>query len=348
MIFSEEVINWYLKNKRDLPWRDTNDAYIIWLSEIIMQQTRVEQGMPYFNRFLENYPTVSHFASATEDEILKLWQGLGYYSRGRNMHYTANLVMDEHGGYFPTSYDKLIKLKGVGEYTAAAIASFSVGEAKAVVDGNVFRLLSRYFGVDIPINSTKGKKTFGELADEIMDREQPGIYNQAVMEFGALQCKPFNPDCPTCPLRPGCYAFRNRKVKELPVKLKQVASKDRYFYYFVVSKNNRLLVNKRGANDIWQNLYELPLFETSQAVSIEELLASPEVRSNFGDVLAKKITGPIKHVLSHQNLHATFIEIQDFEERFASKMNWQYVDYEEVRNLAQPKLIFSFLNKFLN
>ena len=220
MNFAEEIIEWYQLHKRDLPWRNTNDPYIIWLSEIIMQQTRVEQGMPYFNRFAEKYPTVKQFANAKEEEILKLWQGLGYYSRGRNMHHTAKIVMEEHAGYFPSSYDSLIKLKGIGEYTAAAISSFSSNEAKAVVDGNVFRLLSRYFGIDTPINSGKGKKLFTELANELLDKSQAGEFNQAIMEFGSLQCKPKNPDCLACPLQVGCEAKKSNRIQELPIKIK--------------------------------------------------------------------------------------------------------------------------------
>ncbi|NDE64067.1 MAG: A/G-specific adenine glycosylase [Chlamydiae bacterium] len=220
MNFSEEIIEWYQKHKRDLPWRNTNDPYIIWLSEIIMQQTRVEQGTPYFNRFVEKYPSVKHFASATEAEILKLWQGLGYYSRGRNMHQTAQAVMEEHAGYFPKNYESLIRLKGIGEYTAAAIASFSSNEAKAVVDGNVFRLLSRYFGIDTPINTGRGKKIFTDLANELIDKKQAGIFNQAMMEFGSLQCKPKNPVCIACPLQMTCEIdlplFETESQAEIP------------------------------------------------------------------------------------------------------------------------------------
>src|SRR5690606_30446823 len=220
MHFIKEVIAWYLVNKRDLPWRKTQDPYIIWLSEIILQQTRVEQGLPYFHRFLEKYPTVSDFAAADEDEILNLWQGLGYYSRGRNMHKTSKIVMEEHGGYFPSKYEDLLKLKGVGEYTAAAISSFSVGEVKAVVDGNVFRLLSRFFGLQEVINSPQGKRAFTELANDVINKHDSGTSNQAMMEFGAMVCKPRNPDCIVCPLSQQCFALRNDMIAILPLKKK--------------------------------------------------------------------------------------------------------------------------------
>lgn len=347
MDFAQIIINWYQKHKRDLPWRHTSDPYVIWLSEIIMQQTRVEQGTPYFDRFAEKYPTVADFASAEEGEILKLWQGLGYYSRGRNMHYTAQMVMEEHGGYFPSDYNSLLKLKGIGEYTAAAISSFSANEARAVVDGNVFRLLARYFGIDIPTNSGKGKKVFTELANELIDKEQAGIYNQAAMEFGSLVCKPKKPDCPICPLKAGCTAFRTGLINALPVKIKNQKIRERYFYYIVVIDKNGILMNQRGANDIWENLYELPLFETSTLVDAGSLIAQENFINTFGSkVHLKSVTGPIKHILSHQKLFATFIEIEYNQEQFVSEKNWKYVKFEDLEKLAQPKIVFQFLENF--
>ncbi|MGZ3777674.1 MAG: A/G-specific adenine glycosylase, partial [Bacteroidia bacterium] len=221
MNFADEVTRWYLKNKRQLPWRDTADAYVIWLSEIILQQTRVEQGLPYFYRFIEKYPTVQSFAEASEGEILNLWQGLGYYSRGRNMLKTAREVVEKYGGIFPSAYNQLISLKGIGEYTAAAISSFAANEARAVVDGNVYRVLARYFGISEPINGSRGKKIFQDVADELLNKEHPGTHNQAMMEFGAMLCRPKNPDCGICPLRAGCYAFTNGEIASLPQKLKK-------------------------------------------------------------------------------------------------------------------------------
>src|SRR6202000_1451988 len=228
MNFSDELITWYNTNKRTLPWRDTTDAYLIWLSEIILQQTRVEQGLPYYYRFAEKYPTISHFAAAHEDDILKLWQGLGYYSRGRNMLKTAKLVQELYSGNFPTSYDDLIKLKGIGEYTAAAISSFSANEARAVVDGNVYRVLARFFGVDEPINSTTGKKVFQAMANELLNRQHPALHNQTMMEFGAMLCKPKNPACGICPVRSACYAFLNNATTALPVKINKIKIRERF------------------------------------------------------------------------------------------------------------------------
>ncbi len=347
MKFSEEIIEWYQKYKRDLPWRNTSDPYIIWLSEIIMQQTRVEQGMPYFNRFAEKYPTVKHFASATEEEILKLWQGLGYYSRGRNMYQTSQAVMEEHAGYFPRDYDSLIRLKGIGEYTAAAISSFSSNEAKAVVDGNVFRLLSRYFGIDTPINSGKGKKIFTDLANELLDQIQAGIFNQAMMEFGSLQCKPKNPDCLKCPFQTSCEARLKNRINELPVKIKAQKSRDRYFNYILAIKNDQILVNKRRSGDIWENMIDLPLFETESRTEVPDLIRSENFIKAFGkEVLIRSSSKPIKHVLSHQKLHTTFIQIENFTENFLQDQAWYYVSREELENLPQPKLIFQFFENF--
>lgn len=348
MNFTQEVVSWYRLNKRDLPWRETRDPYIIWLSEIIMQQTRVEQGMPYFMRFAENYPTVADFAMATEDEILKHWQGLGYYSRGRNMHHTAQMVMENHAGYFPSSYDELLKLKGVGEYTAAAISSFSANEAKAVVDGNVFRLLSRYFGIDTPINSTAGKKEFSTLANQVLDKADPGTYNQAVMEFGSLQCKPVKPDCSICPLQPGCVAYQSNRVDILPVKLKSKPVRERYFNFIVAMQDQRVLICKRGPKDIWQNLYQLPLFETELPVIPASLIREPDFTRVFGEnVKIKTVSQPIRHLLSHQRLTAQFIEITGYQDQEIAENGLFYADSTDLSTLAQPKLIFEFLEKFL-
>jgi len=347
MNFSEEIIEWYKENKRELPWRNTDDPYIIWLSEIIMQQTRVEQGTPYFNRFAEKYPSVQHFAEAKEEEILKLWQGLGYYSRGRNMHHTAQFVMEHHAGYFPTNYESLIKLKGIGEYTAAAISSFSSNEARAVVDGNVFRLLSRYFGIETPINSGKGKKLFTDLANELLDKSQAGVFNQAIMEFGSLQCKPKNPDCLVCPLQAACEAKRTNRIHELPVKIKSQKSRDRFFNYILVLKEDQILLNKRGAGDIWENLYDLPLFESNSPCTARELTQSMEFIDCFGNnVQITSISKAIKHVLSHQNLHTNFIQIENYSEEFITKKKWFFVNQDELNNYAQPKLIFHFLENY--
>lgn len=346
MEFGQEIIAWYHRHQRALPWRETSDPYLIWLSEIILQQTRVEQGLPYYYRFSEHYPTVADFAAADEGAILKDWQGLGYYSRARNMHYTAKLVMEKYQGRFPGSYDELIQLKGIGEYTAAAISSFSQNEAKAVVDGNVFRLLSRYFGIDTPINSTQGKKLFADLASQLLLVEQPGLYNQAVMEFGALQCKPKNPLCETCPLQADCSAFKTNRITELPVKLKTLKIRERFFNYVVIRTGAGLLMKKRGPNDIWQNLYDFPLFETAVLSTPEVLVQDLEFTKHFGhNVRINSVHGPVKHLLSHQRLWAQFIEIEPSSVQHLDS-DWIWVDPEDLKNLAQPKLIFEFLINF--
>ncbi len=347
MQFGKIIIDWYQHHQRDLPWRSTSDPYVIWLSEVILQQTRVEQGMPYFHRFLAHYPTVADFAKADEGEILKDWQGLGYYSRARNMHFTAKMVMQDYAGEFPKSYSELIKLKGIGEYTAAAIASFSNNEAKAVVDGNVFRLLSRYYGIDEPINSTKGKKLFFELANELIIPELAGLYNQAVMEFGALQCKPKNPNCANCPLMLSCEAYKTNRVVKLPVKLKKLKIRERYFNYFVLSKDSSVLLRKRGPQDIWQNLYEFPLLESTKLLTPDEIVLDEGFIQLFGkQVVFKSTHGPVKHVLTHQRLFAQFFELEINPENINFEENCVWIDKNELENFAKPKLIFDFLVNF--
>jgi A/G-specific adenine glycosylase len=347
MDFAAELVEWYQQNKRDLPWRNTNDAYVIWLSEIILQQTRVEQGLPYFYRFVEKYPDVRRFAAAEEGDILKLWQGLGYYSRGRNMLKTARLVLEQYDGKFPRSYDQLIKLKGIGEYTAAAISSFAANEAKAVVDGNVYRVLARYFGVDVPINSTQGKKIFQALADELLDGQQPGLHNQAMMEFGAMLCKPKNPACGICPVRQGCFAFANNAITTLPVKINKLKVRDRYFNYFLIIEGDTLILNKRGEKDIWANMYDLPLIETNLMVSDVELASLPQIADIFGDSAEiLEISPTYKHILTHQRLHVRFIKLKATS--FNLQKQWFFSGVESLEKLAFPKIIFIFIENIFN
>ncbi|MBV8390205.1 MAG: A/G-specific adenine glycosylase [Mucilaginibacter sp.] len=347
MNFPDELIQWYFKNKRDLPWRNTTNAYVIWLSEIILQQTRVEQGLPYFHRFLEKYPDVRAFATADEGEILNLWQGLGYYSRGRNMLKTARQVVSEFGGEFPVKYEQLIHLKGIGEYTASAISSFSANEAKAVVDGNVFRVLARYFGISEPVDSHKGKKLFQEVANDILSKDNPGLHNQAIMEFGAMLCKPKNPDCAICPVRSGCYACTNNAISELPKKLKKSKIRERFLHYIVVTDGDTILMNKRDEKDIWANMYDFPLFESSHRLSAEQVLALPEFKSYFGENSQIIDIYPIKkHVLTHQHLYAQFIHVRDKPIKLEQK--WFYTNVNFLKKFAMPKIIFIFINNLFN
>eukprot|EP01133_Synstelium_polycarpum_P013177 gene13177-15486_t len=339
MNFQKEIEKWYEINKRDLPWRHTRDPYVIWLSEIILQQTRVEQGLPYFKRFLEAYPSVKDFAAADEQQVLKLWQGLGYYSRGRNMLFTAREVERYHEGRFPVQYEELIKLKGIGEYTAAAISSFSSGEARAVLDGNVFRVLSRYFGIDTPINSSEGKKEFTALAQELLKGQNAMVYNQAIMEFGALQCKPKSPDCIVCPLQESCYALRHKRVNDLPVKLKKLVKRNRYFNYFILKQGEKILVNKRGEGDIWQHLYDFPLLETLSEHELFNQDLDQQIRNAYGkDVLIRSLMAT-KHVLTHQIIYVQFFALDNYIINFNSGADIKWVSRAELDELPQPKVI---------
>ena len=310
MSFNSNLTNWFDKNKRELPWRKSKDPYKIWLSEIILQQTQVKQGLPYYNKFLKNYPTVYELARSTEDEVLKNWQGLGYYSRARNLHSTAKYIVHQLNGVFPKKYIDLIKLKGVGDYTASAIASICFDESVAVLDGNVFRVLSRYFGIEIPINSTQGIKHFKSLAKSLLPKKRIGDYNQAVMEFGALQCKPKSPNCSICPININCVAFTTNNTKNLPIKIKRSKIKDRYFNFLVyLTKKTETVIEKRNVKGIWQQLYQFPLIETESSVSKKKLMSSKKGLEKYNLInpeieLINK--SEIVHKLSHQRLHIKF------------------------------------------
>lgn len=347
MSFNSELAAWYKQNKRTLPWRDTNDPYVIWLSEIILQQTRVDQGLPYFHRFLDKYPDVTGFAAASEDEILKLWQGLGYYSRGRNMLKTARTVQEVYGGRFPQNYAELIRLKGIGEYTASAIASFSSNEPRAVVDGNVYRVLARYLGISEPINTVKAKKIFQEAANELLDKQNPGVHNQAMMELGAMICKPKNPACGLCPVRTGCYAFLNNATTALPAKISRAKVRERFFSYFLVTDGETILMNKRGDRDIWANMYDLPLLETAALIESNKFHAIPGIVELFGEDVTVLETFPvITHLLTHQRLQVQFIKVQYH--TFTLRENWFYTPVENIKSFAMPKIIFIFLKNIFN
>jgi A/G-specific adenine glycosylase len=348
MNFGSEIIRWYHHHKRDLPWRNTRDPYHIWLSEIILQQTRVEQGLAYYLRFIEKYQTVEKLAAATEDQVLKQWQGLGYYSRARNLHQTAKEVVKKYKSHFPEDYDQIRSLKGIGEYTAAAILSFSFNKKFPVVDGNVFRLLSRYFGIDTPVNSSKAKKEFYSLAGELLEDHSPSVFNQAIMEFGSRQCKPQNPDCGVCPLRLNCVAFAQKKVGQLPVKNQKPGIRNRYFHYIVVYENEKLFLNKRNGSDIWKNLHDFPLIETSKKLSEKKLISSEAWKTLFGKskIKLKSVSPEYRHLLSHQTIHAKFYEVDSHSKKvFAGRNKFTLVSAKELKKLAIPKLIENYLEK---
>jgi A/G-specific adenine glycosylase len=343
MKFSNVLVQWYLQNKRDLPWRKTNNPYKIWLSEIILQQTRVDQGMAYYFKFIEHFPTVFHLAKASEEEVLKLWQGLGYYSRARNLHFSAKYIVNELGGHFPSSYIEILKLKGVGDYTASAIASICYNEATAVVDGNVYRVLARYFGIATPINSNIGIKEFKLLAQKLLNSTISGTHNQAVMEFGARMCKPQNPDCEICPLNESCVALQKQTVKTLPVKEKKLTIKKRYFNYLVVqTPNNKTIIEKREKG-IWINLYQFPLLESAHEIDVNQLTTSEKFEKLFGELNAsvKLFNQPmVVHKLSHQHIYTKFWIINTPNSAKFS-LNW-----DEIKRFPVPILIDNFLNEY--
>ena len=301
--FSLQIIDWYRRTKRNLPWRDTNNPYFIWLSEIILQQTRVNQGMEYYFKFITNYPTVIDLANADEQRVLNDWQGLGYYSRARNLHATAKIIKENYNGIFPSKYNEILKLKGVGSYTAAAISSFAYNLPHAVVDGNVYRVLSRLFDISTPIDSNEGQKDFTLLAQELLDKSNPSEHNQAIMEFGALQCTPSNPSCPTCIFHDRCLSLRNKTIQERPIKKGKTKIRSRYFHYLHFEDQDSIIIQKRTKKDIWQHLFEFPLIE--KELEIDEDIIRNEIKEKTG-LEPISITQLPKHILSHQHIYATF------------------------------------------
>ncbi|WP_203256124.1 A/G-specific adenine glycosylase [Hyunsoonleella ulvae] len=343
MSFSNILINWYSDNKRNLPWRKTKDPYFIWLSEIILQQTQVKQGLPYYEAFVSQFPTVFDLAKAEESEVLKLWQGLGYYSRARNLHFTAKYIVDELNGEFPNTYKGLLQLKGVGDYTASAIASICFDEPAAVVDGNVYRVLSRYFGINTPINSTAGIKAFKALAQELIPKKDPATFNQAIMEFGATQCRPKNPDCMFCPFQDTCVAYNKGMIDTLPVKLKKLKVKQRYFNFLVfLSEDKQTILEKREGKGIWQNLYQFPLIETEQHLEYDAFLKLVKKQPNLKNKafeLHQYNNVPKVHKLSHQHLNTTFWTItMDTVENG--------IPFEKITEYPVPILIGKFIEGF--
>lgn len=347
MSFSTQLIRWYRKNKRNLPWRETTDPYKIWLSEIILQQTRVEQGLPYYLRYTKAYPTLADFALAQEDEILKLWQGLGYYSRARNMLNTAKQLIKLYNGKFPKKYEELLLLKGIGPYTAAAIASFAFNQAVPVVDGNVFRVLSRFLGIYEPVNNSAARKLFTEAAFELLDKKNPAEFNQAIMEFGATLCKPAKPDCAACPVSAACFAFAKNKIAELPAKTPKTKQRIRYFNYFYFSKNGNTFLKKRGAKDIWQGLYEFPLIETPKPTTPEELFELPDFRKWVQNLEVKIINwhSAKKHILSHQIIYARFWQIEIVKGNLKPDKSVIRVSEERLSEYPVPRILDIYLKK---
>jgi len=347
--FNSKTHSWYSLYKRDLPWRNTRDPYLIWLSEIILQQTRIDQGMAYYSRFADEFPTILALADASEDQILKLWQGLGYYSRARNLHFTAKFIQQNYNGIFPEDYNSIRSLKGIGEYTAAAISSISFNLEYPTVDGNVFRVLSRFFGISEPIDTGTGKKIFNELAKELIKGTDPGMHNQAIMEFGALQCTPKNPGCNQCPLNERCFAFLNQKIAELPVKKNKTKQRDRYFNYLVLSFKDHTWLRKRVENDIWKNLFEFPIIETENEINIEGLITQTEFQrfvSIADQTVIRNVSDWKIHILSHQRIHYRFVRVQLTDE-INGTTDLIRVNKEDIFNFAVPKLLETYLHEYV-
>lgn len=344
------ILDWYEKHKRELPWRNTKEPYNIWLSEIILQQTRVKQGLPYYEKFIEAFPTVFDLAQASEEKVLRLWQGLGYYSRARNLHQTAKWVAEENEGKFPSNYRELLKLKGVGEYTAAAIASFAFDEDVAVLDGNVFRVWARYFDINTPINTPRGKKQFFEIAQKMLLKGKAAAFNQAIMEFGAIQCSFPKPNCLFCPLQSGCSAFEKNLQDKLPVKEKKIKIKERYFYYLILQKGDKLALKQRDASNIWGGLYDFYLIEKN--VTLDKIEVLNEVQLIFQEAQYKilKESTTYKHILTHQRIFAQFLwvdvsKIEIENQEFFKKQSFNFFTAKEIQDLPKPILIHNYLQK---
>ena len=344
------LLAWYPRHRRDLPWRHTRDPYAIWLSEVILQQTRVAQGLPYYETFLRAYPTVQDLAAAPEAEVLRYWQGLGYYSRARNMHRTARQVVEEYVGYFPNSYAGLLKLRGIGPYTAAAIASFAFDEPVAVLDGNVYRVLARLFGLHSDIAAPSSRKEFQAVADQHIPASAPADFNQAIMEFGAIQCTPAKPDCLFCPVQPSCWAFQHGQVTLLPVKSKAKKARTRYFHYFVLRHGTLVYLRERGGKDIWQGLYDFALAETDAAeLPAAELLRHLNALGAAIDTSqAAEPSTAYRHVLSHQKLEVRFHDLplmQALPGATLRDLGLRAYSTAEIEALPKPKLIANYIEQ---
>ena len=340
--FVNQLIKWYHHNGRDLPWRNTTDPYKIWLSEIILQQTRIAQGLPYYHKFIDAYPSVHDLANAQEQEVLRLWQGLGYYSRARNLHTCAKQVVENYEGVFPDSYIELLNLKGVGKYTASAIASFAFDENKAVVDGNVFRVLSRYFGIEDDIADAKTFKIFEQLADDLVKGNNAADFNQGIMDFGAIQCTPKSPSCGICTFSETCDAYNTNSQHFLPVKSKKVKVKERHFAYLVLEYRGELLLKERGPKDVWQGLNDFPLLESQKSMSEEEVFNSISTEA----LIHLETSSAYKHVLTHQRIFATFYRFKVKDSSNFVKLQEAYgvgaFNRIEIEELPKPILIDNY------
>ncbi len=344
--FTRNLLHWNKKkNTRAMPWKGEKDPYKIWLSEIILQQTRVEQGLAYYEKFIREFPTVHDLANADEKKVFKLWEGLGYYTRCKNLIATAKKISVEFKGKFPSTYNEIKELKGIGPYTAAAISSFAFNEPQAVVDGNVQRVIARYFGITTPIDTTSGKKLYQELAQALLDEKQPGIYNQAIMDFGAVVCKPQNPLCHECVQQPDCEAFRHDQVKMLPVKEKSLVKKDRWLYYFIIEFEGKVFIRLRTGKDIWENLHEFVLFESPGPVeeNFHEL--------GFLQTLLKGQSFTVEHIskvyrqqLTHQNIHGQFITLT-VNQPVPALSDFSLVERKRLKEYAFPRLINTYLEE---
>ena len=347
--FADLLIGWYQYRKRDLPWRHTLDPYRIWLSEVILQQTRVKQGLPYYEVFVSRFPTVFDLAAASQQEVLRLWQGLGYYSRARNMQYTAQLIVNQYDGVFPENFAGLLKLKGVGTYTAAAIASFAFGESVAVLDGNVYRVLARLFGIETDIATHQAKAEFMRVANGLVCTDRPGLYNQAIMEFGAIQCTSAKPDCLLCPFQQQCNAFLTGRQAVLPVKHKKVTVRNRFFHYIVFSFQDRIALRLRAEKGIWQGLYDFPLIESDTLLETEALLAMPGfallwAANGNGKNSILEMSQTYLHLLTHQRVEARFFRLRLDALPVLAPDNCFY-DLAQVHALPKPVLIDKYLRE---
>lgn len=341
----EKIKIWYDFHKRNLPWRNTQDPYRIWISEVILQQTRVAQGLDYYRRFVDRFPDVSALAAASEEEVLRLWQGLGYYSRARNLHQAAQMVMNEFDGHFPDDYQKILLLKGIGTYTAAAIASFAFNEAYPVLDGNVMRVLSRLFAVDLPIDSNEGKKALTAIAEKLLDRSAPAQHNQAMMEIGALQCVPTHPDCPSCPLSACCSAYALHKVEDYPVKSHVTKVRDRYIVYYYIRCKETIWLHHREAKDIWHGLYDFPFVELDHEPDDAEIVrALKTILADDVDVVLHDHPVRKVHKLSHQTLHVAFLSVE-IENPVPALDAYKRVSVTDWDRFPKPRLIQNYLQR---